>query len=422
MKEAAWRERLYAPLREEGIFTWDRMYGEEYALAALWTITLEQRREIAEATERLGALIVRTTDVVRQGGEELLAELGLPPETWQAVRIAVSDRLPTVIGRFDFAWTGSGLKMLEFNADTPTGIVEAFHVNGRICAEYGSDDPNAGMAAHIGEAFREAAEMYRRSGFRTDSTVFSSLDWHEEDAGTTRYLLSQSGLPAATFAPLADLRVYGERLCVLRDGEHEPIDLLYRLHALEKLAEDRDADGYPTGAHALRLMAQRKLAVLNPPSALIAQTKALQALIWELYEAGEFYTDEERETIRTYMLPTYLENRFAGKEGYVTKPILGREGGGVTLYEADGTCLESDTEELYWEQPMVYQRRAELPAVTISHAGGELEARLLWGSFWIGGRASAIVARAGGRITGNMACYVPVGLGPAGRVGATKRR
>ncbi|RKN86025.1 glutathionylspermidine synthase [Paenibacillus ginsengarvi] len=386
------------------------MYDEEYALADLLPLSAGRRRELAEATDRLGALITRTAEIVRQGGEELFGALGLPPETWRAVRIAISDRLPTIIGRFDFAWTERGLKMLEFNSDTPTGIVEAFHVNGRVCAAYGMADPNAGMAEHIREAFGQAVRAYRSLGYPLDTIVFSALDWHEEDAGTTRYLMRQSGLETARFAGLADLRVYGDRLCLLRDGRHEPIDLLYRLHALEKLAEDRDTDGYPTGAHVLELMAERKLAVLNPPSALIAQTKALQALIWNLYEAGEFYTEAERDAIRTYMLPTYLENRFIGRCGYVTKPILGREGGGVTLYEADGTPLERDREELYWEQPMIYQERVELPVVPIRHEGGVSEARLLWGSFWIGGRASAIVARAGGRITGNLAYYVPVGL------------
>jgi glutathionylspermidine synthase len=404
------RERLYGPLREEGVFTWDEMYGEEYALAMLHQISEKERRELAEATERLGAIFVRTADTARQGGEALFEELGLPPETWRAVRISVSERLPTIIGRFDFAWTDRGLKMLEFNADTPTGIVEAFHVNGRICNAYGVRNPNKGMEQHIREAFRDAVEAYRAAGFSTDNTVFSSLGWHEEDAGTTRYLMGQSGIAGARFAALSDLRLYNDRLCLLREGEHEPIDLLYRLHALEILAQDRDRDGYPTGAHVLDLMARRKLAVLNPPSALIAQTKAMQALIWNLYETGAFYSQEERETIRLYMLPTYLENRFLGKTGYVTKPILGREGGGVTLHAPDGATEEKDGEPLYWEQPMVYQQRVELPLVQIEHRGGKNDARLLWGSFWIGGRASAIVARAGGRITGNMAYYVPVGL------------
>lgn len=405
-----WREKLYGPLREEGQFTWDRMYGEEYALAMLYRISEQDRLEIARATGLLGPLFVRTAEVVRRGGDELLLELGLPQAAWRAVRQYVPDLALTAISRFDFAWTSEGLKMLEFNADTPTGIVEAFHANGRICEAYGAADPNASLASHIGQAMVEAVAAYRRDGWRTDRIVFSALGWHEEDAGTTAYLLRQSGLAQAEFAPLADLRVLGDRLCVLRDGRHESIDLLYRLHALEKLAEDRDEDGYPTGARVLELIAERRLALLNPPSALIAQTKALQALVWSLYESGEFYSPEERETIARYMLPTYMDNRFVGRCGYVTKPVLGREGGAVTLLEADGTVAEKDGEELYWDQPMVYQQRVELPVVPIRSEAGIREARLLWGSFWIGGRPSAIVARAGGAITGNMAHYVPVGL------------
>ncbi|UYZ14578.1 hypothetical protein A6764_06345 [Brevibacillus sp. WF146] len=55
------------------------------------------------------------------------------------------------------------------------------------------------------------------------------------------------------------------------------------------------------------------------------------------------------------------------------------------LYDADGTAVERDGETLYWEQPMIYQKRVELPVVTVETANGPYEGRLLWGSFWIGG-------------------------------------
>lgn len=44
------RQALYRPLRDEGIFTWDVMYDEEYALADIYCITEADRRELAEAT------------------------------------------------------------------------------------------------------------------------------------------------------------------------------------------------------------------------------------------------------------------------------------------------------------------------------------------------------------------------------------
>ena len=40
----------------------------------------------------------------------------------------------SVISRFDFAVTEDNkIKMLEFNSDTPTFIVECFQMNGKVC-------------------------------------------------------------------------------------------------------------------------------------------------------------------------------------------------------------------------------------------------------------------------------------------------
>ncbi|MBO9604997.1 MAG: glutathionylspermidine synthase family protein [Paenibacillaceae bacterium] len=410
---AARRERIYGPLRAEGEFTWDFMYGEEYALASIYEAPAVLLRELAEATDRLGGVFRRAVDVLQgSAGDELLLALGVPEAALGAVRLRVPglEMWPTVVGRFDFAATAEGVKMLEFNSDTPTGIVEAYLVNGRVCAACGRRDPNAGMAAHIAAAFGTAARAYAAAGGPIGSVRFSALGWHDEDAQTARYLMRQSGLAGASFVALEDLRVYEERLHELRDGVHTPIDLLYRLHAIEKLAEDKDEDGYPTGAHVLELIAQGRLAIINPPSAFLAQSKALQAVIWGMHETGDFFTAEEHEAIRRYMLPTYLENRFEGRVPYVTKPILGREGGGVTLYRADGQELARDAEEFYWEQPMVYQQLVELPLVRVEKLTGPYEGRLLWGSFLMGGRASAVVARVGGPITGNLSCYLPVAV------------
>lgn len=403
------REQLYGPMREEGVFTWDRMYGEEYALADIHLITRSFREELAEATNKLGNIYAKVVPVLQQADDSLLRELGVPEQALAAVRIVVSQSLPTVIGRFDFAQTAEGLKMLEYNSDTPTGIVEAFYVNGRACRFFDREDPNESMHGQIAPAFGKLLEAYQKRGYRTEQIWFSSLGWHEEDKGTTLYLLHESGL-AARFAALEQLRVWNDRLYVQDGQEMQPVDVLYRLHALEKLAEERDEDGYPTGAHVLQLIADRGLAVINPPSAFLIQTKALQALIWNLHEEGEFFDSEEHDAIATYMLPTYFENQFLGESDYVTKPVFGREGGGVILFDAEGGVVDKDQEECYWEQPMIYQKRVELPKIKVNTETGAYDGRLLWGSFWIGAEPSAIVARVGGPITNNMSYYLPVGI------------
>lgn len=411
MTYAERREAIFTPLRQEGVFTWDFMYGEEYALATLHRISPEFRREIAAATEQLGRIFHKTVQVVQHGEEELLSELGLPQEALAAVRVGVPLPYITAIGRFDFAPTAQGLKMLEFNSDTPTGIVETFHANRHVCSRFGVTDPNEGMDADITDAFHHVYQAYQQLDYPTDSIWFSALDWHEEDAGTTRYLLQKSGLPGK-FVALKDLRVYEDDLYAPGDNQEEMhrVDVLYRLHALEKLAEEKDADGYPTGAHVLDLIARGRLAIINPPAGFIAQTKALQALIWNLHESGQFFSEKEHEVIERYMLPTYLENRFAGQSPFVTKPIFGREGGGVTLHHPSGEPIDRDREAFYWDQPMIYQQLVEMESVTVETLKGPYQGHLLWGSFLIGGRASGIVARVGGKITGNLSYYLPVGV------------
>ena len=403
------REEIYGPLRRQGVFTWDAMYGEEYALASVLPISGAFRAELKRASEELGQIFAKTATVVMQAGDELPAELGLPAAAWPAVRASLPDLLPTVIGRFDFAATPAGLKMLEFNAETPTDIVEAFYVNGKICEAFGAADPNAGLSAGLAAAFRRAVRCYQRQGWATERIVFSSVDWHEEDAGTTRFLLAQSGLDAS-FVPLSQLRVFEDHVQIWDGTGHTPVDLLYRLHPLEKLAEEQDSDGYPTGRHVLEIVADGRLALINPPAAIIAQSKAVQALIWNLHEAGEYFTPDEQTVIGRYMLPTYFENRFLGVSPYVTKPIFGREGGAITLFGPDGVVWARDEEAEYWDQPVVYQQYAELPKLTVETLNGLYCGRMIFGSFLIDGKGSGVVARVGSRITGNMAYFQPLCL------------
>ncbi len=403
------REQWYAPLFDEGVFTWDRMDGEEYALANLHSITKEFRDELALATQRLYQVYGKVGDVLHRGKAELFFELGLPKETLLLMKKTIPHMLLTGIGRFDFAETDQGLKMLEFNSDTPTGIVEAYYVNERICRILGVDNPNEAMDSHIPAGFHKMISVYEENGYKTENLYFSSLEWHVEDAGTTRYLMSQSGCKGR-FIPLKNLRVNDEGLFADVNGNLLPVDVIYRLHALEILAKEKDPEGFPSGALLLDLAAHGKVALINPPSAFLVQSKGVQALIWSLHQSGEFFTREEHQWIEQYLLPTYFENVFLGKESYVKKPVFGREGGGVAFFNRDGVKQEGETGGGYGNQPVVYQKAVELPGIQVETLKGLFEGRLLWGSFVMGGIPSAIVARVGGRITNNGSYYLPVGL------------
>ncbi|MCH5585301.1 glutathionylspermidine synthase family protein [Shimazuella sp. AN120528] len=404
------RKRIYEPIRDT--FSWDIWNGQEYALASFAVIDQTWKTEIELATKLLGNIFVRVAEVVRLGSEELWRELGYPPETWRAISLSTDYKAITTIGRFDFAYTSDGLKMLEFNSDTPTSIVEAFYVNEEVCRYYQVENMNDGTTSDIKKAFTDIVDYYRQKGHATKNIVFCCDSADDEDQGTTKYLLKQSGL-SGIYSPILHLAYDPNTECLvtrLADGEYRQVDVLYRLHALEMMAKDRTTKGFPIGSKLLELVAKKRLTMINPPSGFIAQTKALQALIWNLYESNIFFSAEEREVISTYCLPTYLENQFRGEIPYVKKPFFGREGGAVSIYDADGTLETADIEKYYWDQPMVYQTKVELPAITVETSNGLYTGKLLLGSFLVGGKPSAVIGRVDKGITHDMSYFLPLAL------------
>lgn len=407
------RREIYQPIREEKIFHWDiDPYDQnEYGLATIYEVSEAFLLELKEATEQMGAIFNRMILAVQKEPNELFNQLGLPKETWNIVRLIVDEMIPTLLGRFDFAYTKEGFKLLEFNSDTPVCFVEAYYVNKKICDYYGWENPNERMVDHIKVAFHRMVEVYQQQGYLTKNIFFTSATQDHVDTGNTQFLMNASGLEAR-FAPLDQLVLKKDKLYVRDHQGDQPIDVWFRLYAMEYLALDKVENDFPFGKYILHLMSEGKLASINPPSSFIAQTKALQALIWQLFEDKEFFTEREQEAIERYMLPTYLDNRFLlGKKSYVEKPILGRFGGGITIYNQDGTIHDRDIGAKYWQQTMVYQEKVELETVETTTLLGDYRGKLVWGSFLIDGKASAITTRLSETITQDDMCYfLPIGI------------
>lgn len=157
----------------------------------------------------------------------------------------------------------------------------------------------------------------------------------------------------------------------------------------------------------------RKVALLNPPSAFLLQSKAIQALIWGIAAEVEqkVFTPDEVANVKKYMLPTYLEdNAFLGQSKFVRKPSLGREGDTVQIYHADGTLDVAAVQRNYESVVPIYQEYCPLPVQSVKTPSGKQQAYTLFRVFSIGGEASAIGVRvASTQITGNLSWFVPIG-------------
>ncbi|MGD6816639.1 glutathionylspermidine synthase family protein [Metabacillus sp. 113a] len=390
---------------------WHDLFGEPYALYDVYSITEEEAAAIRTATDRIAAIYDKTAPLLRSLPDETLTELGIPAESIPYIKTKPLTQ-EGVIRRVDLVKTPDGWKHFEINADTPTFIYELFHVNGLAARHFGYKDPNAGSELALQTAIRRAVRELWNSR-QAPKVVFTAHSDHEEDWNTALYLGRTFGYPHETI-PLDQLQLIEEEGLFTPDGEK--IDILYRqTYPIEHLINDKSEDGTAIGIELLKLVKDEKLAVINPLSSFLLQSKAVQALIWGLHESNHaFFNETEHEWIRDHYLPTYLENEPFLKKGvkYVEKPAFGREGDTITVFGPDGQPLEANKLKTYDDSLKVYQQHQDLPAAAIQTPFGKETARLLIGSFVIGQKAEAFGIRAGSAITGNEACFLPAGIKP----------
>lgn len=376
-------------LKEMG-FAWADIGEEQYWVDQTVAMDFPVWEELWEASRTLWQVFDKAARFVVKR-RDLYALLSIPEVLWDGLDKIVPEApgLLSRYARFDFS-VGSGgtIKLLELNADTPTGYVEASVVTPWMCREHGLWTPNEGMPEAIRRAWREEPPAY---------AACIAYGEHEEDSGTVDMLVKHSGCEARCVNTL-DLWVEEG---VLRDKDGNAIDSMFALYPKEWMGVD---DGGEALAYSIET---GRLRILNSLHAIILQSKGLQAVIWGLHELkAPLFTEEEHDAIEAYMLPTYNSLVFEGD--YVVKPMFGREGGSVRMYGAGGIMDVKDEDgfdtSVFFQE--IYQERADLPRVRL-HSG---EYRLLTGVFVINGEPCGLLGRAGGLITGNTSHFVALGV------------
>lgn len=386
---------------------WSDLYGGEYSLFHVLPITEQTLHLLQEATERMGMIFFKTGHLLRSLTDDQLLALGFPSASLPFIRMKTL--FPeSVISRFDFAMTKSGVKMLEFNCDTPTFIVECFQMNGKVCSEFGYHDPNENQERLLSSGITRAVLEVTKDKVSAN-VVFTAHYGHIEDWNTTQYL-SQLCKVKNKLVPMSELRIIDGSLV---DYDGVPIDVLYRqTYPLEHLIEDQDPEtGDLIGIELLQLVKEGKVAILNPISSFLLQPKSIPFLIWGLAENNAFYTEVEQQWIREYMLPSYLEpDPFLGNRSFVQKPTFGREGDTITIWNQHSHVAVQNSFQTYKKELPVYQEYVQLPVVSLETEKGVEELSYVFGSFLIAGKPSSIGIRAGGKITDNDSYFLPVGI------------
>ncbi|MGG2066136.1 glutathionylspermidine synthase family protein [Bacillus sp. S14(2024)] len=386
----------------EGGFTWPSLRENDewcqYMSTGIYRMPAKQFEAIQIATVHVRDIFQRTYEYLREYREGFL-KLKFPIETWEVARMEHKN-IFSYFTRFDFIVNDYDIKLIEINSDTPTGYLEPSVANKVLCDYHGVSHPNT-IEVKLKQTWEQIVEDYNIQSY--EKVHFTSYDWHEEDYQTVQFIRKH--------CPVQSDFVGIQSIIVAKEGLYTPdgtkINYLYRLYPLEYLVDDTDEGGKKIGLQFLDHIAQGRVKIINPPSAFLMQNKAILALIWELYEKNEWFTTKEQQVIEKYFLPTYFSNEPLKNGDYVSKAYFGREGGGVSIIN-DGTIIEEDITEYYYNQNKVYQKYIEMPDCTIDTWDGDYTGKLLIGSHLIGGEAAGVFLRVGEKITGNLSMFIGV--------------
>ncbi len=319
-----WRERVEAVgltyhSHEAGPY-WDESAAYEFTaaeIAVLETAARDLHRLCLDAAEA----------VVERGWWD---RLGLPPAAIPAIRRSWERDDFSLYGRFDLAFDGRGPpKLLEYNADTPTALVEA-----AVAQWFWLQDtrPDADQFNSIHE--RLIAAWQRWGGTEVH---FSAIKDHAEDEQTVLYLrdtCAQAGLAHHAVA-IEDLG-WDESRRGFVDLAGKPVTHCFKLYPWEWLWAE------PFGVH----LAEDSVRFFEPAWKMLLSNKGLLPILWELFP-------DHPNLLPAYETPAPLGDR------YVRKPKLSREGANVSWFEG-GVAIEESPGD-YGAEGYVYQAPAALP-------------------------------------------------------------
>lgn len=347
--------------------------GPYWDEGACYEVSAREVDELEAAGNALHALCIEAAQVVIDRG--WWSRLGVPERAVPAILDSWKRDDPSVYGRFDLAYDGvAPPKLLEYNADTPTALVEAAVVQWHWLKERFPDgDQFNSIHERLINAWRNVA---------SERVHFSGVGDLPEDAQTLAYLADtcvQAGF-SAEWTAINELGWdAGARRFV--DRADLPVEALFKLYPWEWLWHEPFAE-HLTGAPNL---------FLEPAWKFLLSSKGLLPVLWELFPGHP-------NLLPAYESPGPFVDAAGVRASYVKKPRLSREGANVTLVESGRTVEENGGD--YGAEGFVYQALAPIPVY-----GGN---RPVCGVWIVNHEACGLGIREDTRrITGNLSRFVP---------------
>jgi len=300
-----------------------------------YTFSMDEVLSLEADVEVLHSMCLEAVDHVVT--TERFRDFAIPEHAWEGVAASWKRSDPHVYGRFDLRYGNDGpAKLLEYNADTPTTLLEASILQWNWLKDTHADDDQWNS---IHEKLVERWGQLKAT-LPGDDVYFtwSGGDTTGEDHVTVGYLqetAAEAGLNTVGLA-IEDIG-WDADLDRFVDLAEAPMAAVFKLYPWEWVLTD------DFGKHVLRSLPETLW--VEPLWKAILSNKALLAVMWEMYPG------------HPNLLPAYLDQPGMLTE-YVRKPRLGREGANISIVSPGS---ETETGGVYGEEGYVYQLFAPLP-------------------------------------------------------------
>lgn len=351
-----------------GFHSIDLPYWDE---SAYYSFRLDEIEAIEKATATLYEMCLNAVDYVIEHKKYDLFQI--PDWIIPLIEDSWNNDAPAIYGRMDLCFKDGEIKLLEFNADTPTSLYEAGIVQWFWLQDYNKNKDQFNSIHEKLIDYWWYLQRYLHQGTLHFTCVKDSL----EDLTNTEYLRDcaiQAGIETKLVF-IDDIGV-NEALQSFVDLEDEPIKNLFKLYPWEWLLEEQFGE--------IIVQEKQKMNWIEPAWKMLLSNKAILPILWQLYPNH----------------PHLLKAEFSsnGMKSFVKKPLYSREGANITIVQNNQLVTSSGGD--YGKEGFIFQEVFNLPDFGENYP--------VIGSWIIGQETAGIGIRESKTlITDNMSRFVP---------------
>jgi len=364
---------------------WNESSAYEVNSAGMW--------QIEKASYELHSMCLEAAAEVVES-DDLLEKFGIPAALWPAIRHSWRTRETDLAGRLDLLWNGvTPPKLAEYNADTPTVLVESAGAQRSWFLDFlsASQTGNAGKISQFNvlqealeAAFRELRDDYERtagSEFSAENPLTLIFTTQKpsadseflEERSTMGYMYkraSSTGIPSE----MVDIEEFDEPVMfesILKASSvNNPVLaaslVIWKLYPYEWLIQEKLGLALTNPAFL-----NGHTRWLEPAWKLVLSSKAMLAYLWEKHPGHEnllpaFYSFDHAEMAASSEKVSL--KHIKGNE-WVAKPRFGREGAGI-MY-SDGYKTWNEFRNAVLDSSAASGDRQIIPGFTATPIGDE---------------------------------------------------